>query len=45
MKFHKGSKNEGEDENLFSPAESVVAFIVWLDTLQRALEQPQHVKA
>lgn len=44
MKFHKDSKNEGGDENLFSPAESVVAFIVSLDTLQYALKQPQHVK-
>lgn len=44
MKFHKGSKNEGGDENLFSQAESVVAFIVSLDTLQCALKQPQHVK-
>lgn len=45
MKFHKGSKNEGEDEDLFTPAELVVAFIVSLNTLQCAVKWPRHVKA
>lgn len=45
MKFHKGSKNEGEDEDLFTQAESVVSFIVSLNTLQCAVKQPRHVKA
>lgn len=45
MKFHKGSKNEVEDEDLFTQAESVVAFIVSPNTLQCAVKQPRHVKA
>lgn len=36
MKFHKGSKNEGNDERLFTLSESVVAFIVQLNTLPAA---------
>lgn len=36
---------KGEDGNLFTLAESVVAFIVSLNTLQRAVKRPRHVKA
>lgn len=45
MKFHKGSKNEVEDEDLFSQTQSVVAFIVSPGTPQRAVKQPRLVKA
>lgn len=55
MKFHKGSKNEGWrrqrqwggglDEDLFTPEESAVAFIVSLNTQRRALKRLEHVKA
>lgn len=46
MKFHKGSKKmKGEDEDLFTAAALVVAFIVSFNTLPCAVKQPQHVKA
>lgn len=42
MKFHMGSRDEGEDEDLFTPGESVVAFIV---SLYAPLKQRVRVKA